>query len=146
MSKFWQIVSRQIVVNTLKWFGTFFDTNIFDKPHGSLLKILSGPKCTYFLCRSPFGIFANFASLFLLFIGKITEKNIIKLDLLKDTCNWNILEIRICNQIRETIKHFCLILKWILCLGLLLILWKLLGMSPKLFIWYCKYPIINGLN
>ena len=32
---FWQIVSQQIVVDTLNRFGTFFDTNNFGKPHGS---------------------------------------------------------------------------------------------------------------
>ena len=30
---FRQIVSRQIVGNKLKWFGTFFGKNIFGKPH-----------------------------------------------------------------------------------------------------------------
>ena len=34
---FWQIMSQQIVVDTLKRFGTFFGTNVFGKPHGSLL-------------------------------------------------------------------------------------------------------------
>ena len=37
---FQQIVSRQIVVDTLKRFGTFFGTNVFGKPHGLLKTVL----------------------------------------------------------------------------------------------------------